>query len=586
MRMLKMKQRNLTIKQKIIMLAILSTLIPLLIVGTFGFLYLNKVMENKISDTTSNFLSVIDWNIDTFVADIESSANIIVSSNEIQGFLNHTELTLESYQMQTATRDLLINVTNNKPYINAAYVGNEQNEYLQLSQGQSNYFGTVYDQINRTDWYNMLEQQDGNGVWFKGIEADFIESSNLLMYGNFIRDLETVEKIGVLIISVDKSVFDNMFENINNEEEILILDQETIIYSNENENQDKYKSIIETLQNPKEAQIIEVENKKYILNYTTNAITNWKIVSVMPYEYVVKEFNYIRALTVLLLVLSFLLATISAFLISKKITKQLSLLRNVIEDMEKREVVSNIAFDSNDEIGKVGNRFVQLYNRNSELTVQLYESQLKEKEAELLALQNHINPHFLYNTLNSIFWMAQKSNAKLIAKMAVSLSKIFKLTLNDGKYITTVENEIDQVKSYIDIQNIRFDNKIKYSIDVDPSLLTKKIIKLILQPLVENAVYHGLELKEGNGKIIITGRKVNNAMIFEVIDNGIGFDTEEVAASKKGYALKNINERIKLQYGKNYGMKIESKKNRGTKVIVKVGLELEGLQKEGVTENV
>jgi two-component system sensor histidine kinase YesM len=568
------------------MLAILSTLIPLLIVGTFGFLYLNKVMENKISDTTSNFLSVIDWNIDTFVADIESSANIIVSSNDIQGFLNHTELTLESYQMQTATRDLLINVTNNKPYINAAYVGNEQNEYLQLSQGQSNYFGTVYDQINRTDWYNMLEQQDGNGVWFKGIEADFIESSNLLMYGKFIRDLDTVEKIGVLIISVDKSVFDNMFENINNEEEILILDQETIIYSNENENQDKYRSIIETLQNPKEAQIVEVENEKYILNYATNAITNWKIVSVMPYEYVVKEFNYIRALTILLLVLSFLLATISAFLISKKITKQLSLLRNVTDDMEKREVISNIAFDSNDEIGNIGNRFIQLYNRNSELTVQLYESQLKEKEAELLALQNHINPHFLYNTLNSIFWMAQKSNAKLIAKMAVSLSKIFKLTLNDGKYITTVENEIDQVKSYIDIQNIRFDNKIKYSVDVDPSLLTKKIIKLILQPLVENAVYHGLELKEGNGKIIITGRKANDAMIFEVIDNGVGFDTEEAAGSKQGYALKNINERIKLQYGQNYGMKIESKKDRGTKVTIKVGLEFEGLQKEGVTENV
>jgi two-component system sensor histidine kinase YesM len=170
--------------------------------------------------------------------------------------------------------------------------------------------------------------------------------------------------------------------------------------------------------------------------------------------------------------------------------------------------------------------------------------------------------------------------------MAVSLSKIFKLTLNDGKYITTVENEIDQVKSYIDIQNIRFDNKIKYSVDVDPSLLTKKIIKLILQPLVENAVYHGLELKEGNGKIIITGRKANDAMIFEVNDNGVGFDTEEAAGSKQGYALKNINERIKLQYGQNYGMKIESKKDRGTKVTIKVGLEFEGLQKEGVTENV
>ncbi|RBW70785.1 sensor histidine kinase [Bacillus taeanensis] len=576
MKLFKMNGQKLSIKQKIILLAILSTLIPLLIVGTFSFLYLNNVIENKISDTTSNLLSVIDWNIDTFVVDIESSSSIIFASNDTQEYLKQKEFTLESYKAQTAARDLLINITNNKPYINAVYIGNEHNEYLQLSQGQSNYFGNIYNEIEDTTWYEFLKETKGNGVWFKSSDVNFIESSNLLMYGKVIRDLETLEDIGVLIISVDKAVFKNMFKNIKKQEEILILDQGNIVYSNGQE-EAKYKDIINKLKGRenKETKIVEINSEKYIVNYDINQETNWKIVSIIPYETIIKEVNYARIITVLLLGISFLLATFSAFLISKKITKQLSLLRAVTEKMKQRERISNIHFDIEDEIGKIGNRLIALYNRNSELTVQLYESQLKEKEAELLALQNHINPHFLYNTLNSIYWMAQKAKAKTIAKMAVSLSKIFKLTLNNGEYITYVKNEIEQVKSYLDIQNIRFDNKIDYSINVDPSLYNERMIKLLLQPLVENAVYHGLELKEDTGEITIKGRKEGNFMIFEVIDDGIGFDSEEILANKKGYALKNINERITLQYGPQFGMKIESEKNKGTKVILKVGLNIE-----------
>ena len=168
--------------------------------------------------------------------------------------------------------------------------------------------------------------------------------------------------------------------------------------------------------------------------------------------------------------------------------------------------------------------------------------------------------------------MAIKIRAKPIAKIAISLSKIFKLTLNDGSHVTTVQNEIDQVKSYLDIQNIRFDHKITYHIDVEPSILERKMIKLLLQPIIENAVYHGLE-QLGKGTITIKGYQESYYLLFEISDNGKGFDSKTFDYNKVGYALKNINERLKLQYGEGFGLEINSESGKGTTVYLKVGLE-------------
>lgn len=571
--------KNWSVKRKVILLALFSTLIPLFIIGPVTFLYLNKVIENKISTTTSNFLSAVDWNINTFVTDVENVSNIIFSSDDIQGYLGYKKVSPRLYILETLSKNLLRNITIvNKPYINAVYIGNEQHEFLKLNKGESNYTGNIYDHIKNASWYKVLKQSEWGGVWIKGNETSLVKGDKSpLMFGRIIRDIGTSEEIGVSIISVDKAVFNNMFKDIKTDGDILIMDNKNIIYFSGSEKKFKAKELANILENAgAQSNIIKkINGTKYSVNFHTNVKTNWKIVSIIPYQSIVKEINYIRIINVLLLVTSFFISVLSALLISKKITKQLTLLRIVAKKMEAREYISGITFDNGDEIGNIGNRFVELYNRNNELTVKLYESQLKEKEAELLALQSHINPHFLYNTLNSIFWMAEKAQVKPIAKMAVSLSKLFQLTLNNGKHITSVRNEIEQVKSYLQIQNIRFDNKIEYLIDVDPVILDEKIIKLLLQPIVENAIQHGLEQQKGQGKIIIKGVKKEGIMMFEVIDNGVGFNSEEVFLKNQGYALKNINERIKLYYGPEFGLSITSKSNIGTKVVLTIGIKSE-----------
>ncbi|MDQ1000924.1 two-component system sensor histidine kinase YesM [Neobacillus niacini] len=561
------------IKRKIILLALFSALIPLLVIGPFTFIYFSKVIENKVSTTIDNFLTIVDWNINAFASNVENLSNNIFLSNEIQSYLTYKKTDAKLYRLETSSLENLNNITVvNSPYINAIYVGNENHGFLKVNRGERNLKSDIYQAVKKSNIYPRLLHSQWQGEWLNGSNLELVKDSNQsLLYGRNIRDLGTKEQNGFVLIDLDRSYFENMFKNSNPPGDILILDVDKILFSSSNRfSSSQVAKIIQGRE--KSGTFKKVMNgTQYIINYHTNKTTNWDVVSIIPYENIVREVNQLRLVTISLLVIALIISLIIALFITRRITNQLSLLRMVTEKMEKRETVLGIHFNNEDELGVIGNRIVHLYNWNNDLTKRLYKSQIKEKEAELLALQSHINPHFLYNTLNTIFWMAEKVKEKQIAKIAINLSKIFKLTLNDGNHITSVKNEMDQVKSYLDIQNIRFDHKIHYTITIEPEIMEENIIKLLLQPIVENSVYHGLEHQE-NGTIMIEGTKVEEGLLFIIHDTGKGFDMNVVDINKKGYALKNINERLKLYYGKEYGLKIESELGKGTTVYLKVGL--------------
>ncbi|MEH7086046.1 histidine kinase [Neobacillus drentensis] len=567
------------IKRKIILLALFSALIPLLVIGPFTFIYFNKVIENKVSTTIDNFLTIVDWNIDAFGSSVENLTNDIFLSNEIHAYLTYKKTDAKLYRLETASLENLNNVTVvNNPYINAIYVGNENHGFLKVNRGEQNLKNDIYQTIKKSNIYPRLLHSEWQGEWLTGSNLKLVtDGSQSLLYGRNIRDLGTKAQMGLVLIELDPAYFENMFKNSNPPGDILVLDEDKILFSSSN-NSFSSSQVSKIIQGREKSGTIKkvMNGTQYFFNYHTNKKTNWDIVSIIPYENIVREVNQLRLVTISLLVMALMFSLIIALFITKRITNQLSMLRLVTEKMEKRETVVGIHFNNEDELGEIGNQIVHLYNWNNNLTKRLYKSQIKEKEAELLALQSHINPHFLYNTLNTIYWMAEKLQAKQIAKIAINLSKIFKLTLNDGNHITSVKNEIEQVKSYLDIQNIRFDHKIHYSFTIEPEIMEESIIKLLLQPIIENSVYHGLEHQE-SGTIMIEGKMVKDGLLFSIRDTGKGFDMNEVDINKKGYALKNINERLKLYYGKEYGLKIESEIGKGTTVYLKAGLKNDGI---------
>ncbi|WP_405116129.1 sensor histidine kinase [Paenibacillus sp. FSL K6-1217] len=569
---------SISIRSKIIILSIACSLLPLVLIASLTFVYVSKVIENKISDTTSNLLGSINWNIQTFVNDVEAISKLMLSSRDVQSFLAYTKNDFkEIYDLQNATRSLIVNITNNKSYIRYVYVGSGQRELITTNQWDRLTYDNIYQAVSRTKWYQQVGDMGGRGLWLNSDEVRLVKDSpNLLLYGKQLNNLETLEPIGMLIISIDRRVFDEMFQNISNAENgnLMILEQNKVIY---------YNSRTADLKQlpPKEMNLLyglpdrgtrieTMGGERYVITFDTNPVTQWKVVSMIPYSNINSEIVWIRNVTLTLTMVAFLLAAYGSYLISKRITKQLTLLSSVARKAAKREMVEGILFQEEDEIGKIGNQFLRTFRTNSELSDKLIEARLKEREAELHALQSQINPHFLYNTLNSIYLMAERIGAKNISKMVMSLSNMFKLSLNNGDYITTVRNEIDQVKNYLEIQNIRYNGKFEVTIELEPEIEQIRMLKLLIQPLVENAIFHGIELKESHGNIYIRGRTEGETLVFEVEDDGVGFDP--AVMQPKGYALRNIQERIQLHYGQNHGLRIDSIPGIGTKVTLRIGI--------------
>lgn len=567
-----------TIRSRFIILATTICIIPISIIAFFSYINYNNMLNNKMSDITSNLLSVINWNIDTIMEDIEDTSNVILGFHDIQKSLstvNHDPI--EDYAMDKSIQEFLIGFTNNKVYINSLLLCNENISYTQKRDiDASNMLGS-FEAIKKTNWYSAVQTKKGKGSWFKGKD---IKSSdgNILLYGKMIKNLNTIDDIGVLVFTVDKQLFNNMFNAINKDQnsQILILNESDVIYySNSNNDKtllnDRNISYLSSLP-LKGSTIDNLDGKKYMFSFDTNSKTGWKIINIISYEDILAQNHNINLMTVIIAISTFLFALLGVVLVSGNITGQLKLLRKVFKKIEKNESVMDIKFNNRDEVGKVGDELLRLFERNKELNADLYKAVLKEKEAQLIALQAQINPHFLYNTLDSIFWLAEKAKAKDISKMVVNLSKMFKLRLNKGDKLTLVKNEFEQTRCYLEIQNIRYKNKFVTSINVEDEILDKQMLTFLLQPIVENAIYHGLEAKEGSGSINISGKREGNDLVFEVQDDGIGFDYDDMVIKGRGYAMKNIDERIKLYYGENYGIEVFSQEEAGTRVIIRIAM--------------
>lgn len=278
---------------------------------------------------------------------------------------------------------------------------------------------------------------------------------------------------------------------------------------------------------------------------------------------------------VLICIISMIAAGLLLTQLTRMIVKNIEKLTWNMKEVKKGNLEVTVTSDSKDEIGELIQGFAEMVERIKTLIEEVYEGKISLKEYEMKALQAQINPHFLYNSLSLINWKAIEADEKDISKITLALSKFYRTALNKGNSVMPLQDEISNVKSYLDIQLMMHDYEFDVEIDIDESMYYYDTPNLILQPLIENAIDHGIDLKtEGRGKITIRGWSEGEIMYLSVEDNGVGMD-EEVAQNiltqkSKGYGVRNVNERIKLTYGAEYGLTIESKEGEGTKITVKI----------------
>ncbi|WP_424766433.1 cache domain-containing sensor histidine kinase [Paenibacillus sp. sgz302251] len=561
-----------TIKQRFILISILVSFIPMVMISIYSTYTYSNTTNDYVSSARQDLLNSIDSNLNIMFGDVKDMVNIVSTLDVVQNISDTKD------PSKWDLMKLMGSFTINKEYIKTILISNRSTMYyldrktIQLFSSKSvihTYHQDFFEKIN--DWFKDIEENNTTGQWLDGKNVGLDNNENAIFYGRAFKNMNTMDYIGMIVIGIDKNIFERLNVNMDSSDySFAIMNQDNILYSSIpglSADPTAAETLTRQINSGKVNDSFHLGSNEYTYSVKTNEVTNWKIVSLVNTNTLHAKNKSVMFITVTLILLSLTLTISFIILSSEKITRQIKLLKLAIGKLSKMEEI-DFEFDEKDEVGIIGAEFQKVVNENKALTSNLYNAIIKQKEAELMALQAQINPHFLYNTLNSIYLMAERIGAKNISTMTMNLSKIFKFALNRGDSFTIIKNEIKNVESYLEIQKIRYEEKINVHIDIREDILYKKMIKFIIQPLVENAIYHGLEQKDEPGNIYIRGYLQDENIFLVIEDDGIGFDRESVITEGRGIGIRNVDERIKLYYGDGYGLQIDSVIGVGTKITV------------------
>ncbi|MEM5596594.1 sensor histidine kinase [Niallia circulans] len=324
-----------------------------------------------------------------------------------------------------------------------------------------------------------------------------------------------------------------------------------------------------------------VKGKHYLVNFKQSEITGWNIIGVTYADELNEDINKIRQITLIIAVGSLLLVVLISVYLTNILTNPIRDLRRTIKRFADNNLAIRAQVKTNDEMGQLANSFNELMNRIQWLVQKTMDDQVKIRKIEMKALQELIKPHFVYNTLDSIIGLLEQERIEEALDLIEALGMFFRTSLSHGKDVILIGAEIEHIRNYFTIQKFRFFNKFDTKVEVDEEILNYETVKLILQPLVENAIYHGVRRMKAKGLIEIKGKEKEGVVVLEVRDNGVGMSVEKVnhinnvltgiekiEDENEYFGIRNVNERIKLTYGMEYGIYFKSKPDAGTSVTI------------------
>lgn len=570
-----------SIRSKFILSFSLLSIIPMILLALFSYQAYLGILERNVQAYSSEVIDRIDRSLEIYLSDLERildqrgdyyNVQFIKLSlaGDIEGNRKFTFRLWENLnsikRLKTDLRDISI-IT-----LDGVAVGCYGVSHIDLSRNEL--FQTL---VNRTSGEGKM------AIW--GPHPDWLGGS-VFSVGKAIRgDYDNF--LGIMSIDVDVELLERICRNVRLGKTgyvMLVDDNGQIIYHPKAEFVGKSLGFLmgQPLFNVwKEDFITKFGPGNQVITAKTLTAANWKIIGLANKLELAAEMQKVARISLALIFGTFAALTLAAVFLASLLTKPLKELQQSMRRASE-DLNTNIAIKTNDEIGRLGQSFNQMLARIRELMEQSVQEQKKLRRTEMKALQEQIKPHFIYNTLDLIIGLLETNKNEDVIKMVEALGAFFRISLSHGQEFITIREEIEHVKNYLYIQRFRHGDKYDYTFEVDETILEKKTLKLVLQPLVENAIYHGVrELENSSGLITVKAFPDRDGICFEVIDNGLGIAPEKVddinrclgranagESEKLYFGLQNVNERIMLAFGKEYGLTVESILGRGTKVIV------------------
>lgn len=591
-RNLSRRLKDLKIRTKLLLSYFVLIFIPLGILTTISYGSVSSVLETQIRHSTGQSFDQAYTFLSYSVKTMIDSSDVVYFNSDVQTVLTSNRAAYENNLVQQnidmmKLDNFLSSFKNNEAiYRVSLYVPG----WLSFSNQDINY--SNIDTFRNTGDYRDLMLSKDKVYWIPPAliknDAGYLDPVPVISMLRKIRNNNQInEFIGIIKVSILESNVKNIIDKASTTQNgvVFLQNSKGVIISCSSSDNLKGLQLSDSGRMALTGtnmswEMVTVGANRFAITSRVVDNTDWTMISAIPYSEILSQSNKIRNLMFVLMLIIGIIAYGLATIISTSTVGRINLLMNKMIKVQQGELDVSIASESHDEIGKLMDSFNYMVKRISILIEEQYQTGKEIKNAELKALQAQINPHFLYNTLDLINWKAIDNDVPEIGVLAQSLAKFYKLSLNKGKDIVSIEDEINHIWNYVQIQNFRFDNRINLFVEIDSSFYRYRILKIMLQPIVENSIIHGIleNRSRQEGVIKISSRVENGAIVLSVEDNGIGMSAEkaaeiladESAVDAPGYGIRNINRRIKLFYGQQYGLTYHCAPGQGALVEIRI----------------
>ena len=553
------------------------TLVAILGMGFIGvFLYqgYGSAAEDMVLSNSKQVIDQVEINLNTYLRNMMRISDAVYYNVIKNTDLDEESMSQEMNLLYEVYRDNLVGLacfTDTGELISSVPMGNLKEN---VDVTKQSWFVDAQDKMENLHFsdlhvQNIFENSTNRYYWVISLSRG-VELTNSGKMSE-----------GILLVDMDFSGIRQLFAKVNSQNmgyvylmdsdgKIIYHPRQNLIFSNMiQENNEMAK----TYEDGAHRETFEGEDRMVAVK--TVGYTGWKIVSVMPMEKFLGDFSRTRTMAVMIIIVALLVMIFANQFVAVRVAKPLRNLEDSLTGIGMdRE--PQIYIGGPPEIQHLGETIRSMVEQLRQLTDDIVREQEEKRKSELDALQSQINPHFLYNTLDSIMWMIEAEKYDDAISMVQALSRLFRISLSKGKNIITVGEELQHAKNYLDIQKYRYKNKFTSYFEIEEGIEKYKTIKLIIQPLIENAIYYGMEYMDGDGEIYVRAYTKEEELFIEVEDNGLGMqkaqveslltDGTRIRSKGSGIGIRNVHQRIQLYFGTEYGLEILSEPDEGTMV--------------------
>ncbi|MCF7952694.1 MAG: sensor histidine kinase [Spirochaetales bacterium] len=553
-----------------------------------AFRFTVNTVQNSTLETNRTMLGQLTTQIDSYIVGMERISNAVLEDDELQSYILGKKDALKSDSI-AAVRTTLENYIQARDDISEIAIFPKDGPVIMSDQSLE---VNPWIDFTKQPWYQDAMKAHDQTVVTSSYVQNLVKGqySWVVSLSRGIVAEQGQNFLGVLLVDLKFNRIQELCQSmaIGEKGYNFILDSQgnyvfhptqQLVYSDlKSEPVRKIMALLEDTE-----QAVYNDGERYFM-VETSPHTGWHVVSVLPSEEIVTDWKNVQFSYAAIGLVLFLIVGLATNGVSQGITKPLRKLRDIMKSVDTGDFHLIGPIKATEEIQELARDYDIMVTRIRELMQDNVREQELKRKSDLKALQAQINPHFLYNTLDSIIWMGEMKQHKEVVQMTSALSKLFRISISKGRELIPVKDEIAHVQSYLTIEEMRYRDKFDYIVDVDPALYEVKTLKITLQPLVENAIYHGIKEVDGKGFIRITGEEKEGDVVFTVHDNGKGMSRQQLqelrngmetpfdersSYSNMGMGVRNVHARLQLYFGEEFGLTCDSEPDKGTTITIR-----------------